>query len=806
ACTSTFPESYTAAALQFFWQHRRMDWSSLTCSASFLIILLLPLGASDDRLVPSKPLSPGTTVVSDGGDFALGFFSSSGSTPSNLYLGICDGRRVVWMTNVGAASSSSSTEAVLLNTGNLIIRSPNGTTLWQSFDHPTDTFLPGMKMQIRYRTRAGERLVSWKDAGDPSPGGFSYGCDPATSIQMFLWDGSRPVYRSTPWTGFRVKSEDEYLLTNTSAIIINLAFVNNDEESYTMFTVSDGAWHTRFVLTYSGKLQFQSWNSSSSTWVVFGQWPPHECNRYGYCGPNGYCDETVLPIPTCKCFDGFKPMSTEEWDNGEFWKGCQRKEALRCSDGFMPLSGMKPPDRFVIVGNTSLRECAAACGRNCSCMAYAYANLSSSIENRDLTRCLVWVGELVDTGRLGASTASDTLYLRLAGLDAATGKRTRSNAMKVVLPVLGGAALILMCISIAWLKFKGKDRNQEKHKKLPSDGSSDLDFPFIRFEEIALATHNFSETCMIGHGGFGKVYKGTVGGQEIAVKRLSRDSQQGTNEFRNEVILIAKLQHKNLVRLLGCCDKGDEKLLIYEYLPNKSLDATLFDDSRKHLLDWGTRLNIIKGIARGLLYLHEDSRLTIIHRDLKAGNVLLDAEMKPKIADFGMARIFGDNQENANTQRVVGTFGYMAPEYAMHGIISIKSDIYSFGVLLLEIVTGMKRSSTSHAMGFPSLIIYSWNMWKDGKAAELADSSIIDTCLLDEVLLCIHVALLCVQENPKDRPHMSSVVFTLENGSTTLPTPSRPAYFVGQSTELEQLRNNIQNSVNTLTLTGIEGR
>ncbi|XP_052167905.1 receptor-like serine/threonine-protein kinase SD1-8 [Oryza glaberrima] len=742
--------------------------------------------------------------------------NSSSSAPtlsltnsSNLVLSDADGG-FRWSTNITDDAAGAGSTAVLLNTGNFVVRSPNGTTLWQSFEHPTDSFLPGMKMRAMYRTRAGERLVSWKGPDDPSPGSFSFGGDPGTFLQVFIWNGTRPVSRDGPWTGDMVSSQFQ---ANTSDIIY-FAIVDNDDEIYMTFTVSDGSPHTRYVLTYAGKYQLQSWDNSSSAWAVLGEWPTWDCNRYGYCGPFGYCDNTARApaVPTCKCLAGFEPASAEEWSSGRFSRGCRRTEAVQCGDRFLGVPGMKSPDKFVLVPNRTLDACAAECSSNCSCVAYAYANLSSSGSKGDMTRCLVWSGELVDTEKEGEGLSSDTIYLRLAGLDLdVAGGRKKSNAIKIVLPVLG-SILIVLCIFFAWLKIKGKKTNQEKHIKLIFDGEGstvqDFELPFVRFEDIALATNNFSEINKIGQGGFGKVYMAMLGGQEVAIKRLSKDSRQGTKEFRNEVILIAKLQHRNLVRLLGCCVEGDEKLLIYEYLPNKGLDATLFDGSRKMKLDWTTRFNIIKGVARGLLYLHQDSRLTIIHRDLKAGNVLLDAEMKPKIADFGMARIFGDNQQDANTQRVVGTYGYMAPEYAMEGIFSTKSDVYSFGVLLLEIVTGIRRSSTSNIMNFPNLIVYSWNMWKEGKSKDLVDSSIMDSCLLHEVLLCIHVALLCVQESPDDRPLMSSIVFTLENGSSValLPAPSCPGHFAQRSSEIEQMKDNTQNSMNTFTLTNIEGR
>ncbi|XP_021819757.1 cysteine-rich receptor-like protein kinase 10 isoform X1 [Prunus avium] len=304
------------------------------------------------------------------------------------------------------------------------------------------------------------------------------------------------------------------------------------------------------------------------------------------------------------------------------------------------------------------------------------------------------------------------------------------------------------------------------------------------FSTIEAATNNFSDDNKLGEGGFGQVYKGILSnGQEVAVKRLSRNSGQGAEEFKNEMVLVAKLQHRNLVRLYGFCLEGEEKILVYEYVSNKSLDYFLFDPEKQGQLDWARRYKIIAGIARGIMYLHEDSGLRIIHRDLKASNILLDGEMHPKISDFGMARIFGVDQTQANTSRIVGTYGYMSPEYAMHGQFSVKSDLYSFGVLLLEIISGKKNSYFFQTDAAEDLMSHAWKLWRDGMPLELLDPSMRDSYSRSEVIRCIHIGLLCVQEDPADRPTMQSVVLMLNSYSVTLPLPEQPAFFLRSRTE-----------------------
>uniref|UniRef100_F6GZ96 non-specific serine/threonine protein kinase n=1 Tax=Vitis vinifera TaxID=29760 RepID=F6GZ96_VITVI len=465
-------------------------------------------------------------------------------------------------------------------------------------------------------------------------------------------------------------------------------------------------------------------------WGVTWRSNKSECDVYGTCGAFGICNSGTSPI--CSCLRGYEPKYTEEWSRGNWTSGCVRKTTLQCErtnssgqqgkiDGFFRLTTVKVPD-YADWSLAHEDECREECLKNCSCIAYSYY---SGIG------CMLWSGSLIDLQKFTKRGAD--LYIRLAHSEL-----DKKRDMKVIISVtiVIGTIAIAICTYFLW-RWIGRQAVKEKSKEiLPSDRGHayqnyDMnmlgdnvnrvkleELPLLDFEKLAAATNNFHEANKLGQGGFGPVYRGNLpGGQKIAVKRLSRASAQGQEEFMNEMIVISKIQHRNLVRLLGFCIEGDvrllgfciegdEKLLIYEYMPNKSLDAFLFDPLKRESLDWRRRFSIIEGIGRGLLYLHRDSRLKIIHRDLKASNILLDEDLNAKISDFGMARIFGSNQDQANTMRVVGTYGYMSPEYAMGGQFSEKSDVFSFGVLLLEIVSGRRNTSFQYDDQHMSLLGY----------------------------------------------------------------------------------------------------
>ncbi|GAB4830962.1 hypothetical protein Ancab_040206 [Ancistrocladus abbreviatus] len=368
-------------------------------------------------------------------------------------------------------------------------------------------------------------------------------------------------------------------------------------------------------------------------------------------------------------------------------------------------------------------------------------------------------------------------------------KKKISNA---VITAIAAAAIASLLLISSCIYFILRRRAKRSYNTLNAQTES-VDIELLTADSLQYdwstlraATNKFSDSNKIGKGGFGIVYKGTLdNGQEIAVKRLFTSSDQVVEEFKNEVVLVAKLQHKNLVRLLGFCLAREEKLLVFEFVPNKSLDYFLFNPDKRGQLDWRTCYKIIAGIARGLLYLHEDSRLRIIHRDLKASNVLLDADMNPKISDFGLARLVGTDQSLNETERVAGTLGYMAPEYLSYGQFSIKSDVYSFGVLILEIISGKKVRNVHQSDVAEDLLTDAWKHWRDGKALEFMDQTLeISHCSVDEITGCIQLGLLCIQQDIGKRPTMASVVHMLKVDSiNNLSVPQQPSFFSSNTTE-----------------------
>ncbi|GJU93629.1 G-type lectin S-receptor-like serine/threonine-protein kinase [Tanacetum coccineum] len=661
-------------------------------------------------------------------------------SPGNLVL-VSNGTDVIWSSNT---ASSEKAIVELNDDGNLVMTNRNHKIIWQSFDFPTDTLLPAMKLGKDFTNGKEWNLSSWKSSQDPAPGEFTWNIDTRGYPQHLLRQGVAINFRGGPWNGLRFSGDSQI---NKNTIYTYNMVINETEVTYSYNLVNKSVV-SRFTLNSSGRLERSVWVEDGKRWQVILALPKDTCDEYNTCGAYGSC--STVNSQSCSCLDEtkFVPRSQKDWDRADWSGGCVRRTTLDCrngSDGFIKyLINVKLPDTQTSWYNMtmSLMECKEICQQNCTCMAYANTDIRGAGSG-----CLLWFNDLTDIRVHSEGIGTQDLYVRMASSELVTQSVLRKEEGTGESLNVGGS-----------------------HREA-------MELPLFRFSTVAKATNIFSPENKLGEGGFGPVYKGMLEeGQEIAVKRLSQTSSQGIDEFKNEVICISKLQHRNLVKLLGCSIEGDERLLIYEYMPNRGLDSFIFDKMQSALLDWTKRFNIIKGIARGLLYLHQDSRLRIIHRDLKASNILLDLDMNPKISDFGIARSFGGNETQASTERVVGTYGYMSPEYALDGLFSTKSDVFSFGVLVLEIVSGRRNRGFVHIEHNNNLIGHAWRMHSEGRSIELLDKTCSESSNASEILRSIEVGLLCVQQCPEDRPDMSSVVLVLGTEGA-LPKAKQPAFF-----------------------------
>ncbi|BAT84345.1 hypothetical protein VIGAN_04168600 [Vigna angularis var. angularis] len=640
-----------------------------------------------------------------------------------------------------------------------------------------------MKISTNKVTGEKVKLTSWKSPSDPSTGSFSLSVERLSIPEVFIWNETRPLWRTGPWNS-KIFTGLPYMKT----YYLEGVHVGDDGEGNVEFHYKgvEEIGFLIYILNSTGNYDERLWNGERKEWVV--TWNSHqfECEVYGVCGPFAVCNSESSP--TCSCLKGFEPRNREEWNRQNWTSGCFRKTPLHCErasnqnksadhtdDGFFEMKMVKVPD---FADSSSLRlqpdTCRSRCLKNCSCIAYSY--------DADIG-CMSWTENLIDITQF--SNGGLDLHVRVAYTEL---EKERNSTIIIIVTVTVGTTLILIGTYIMCKRICSGHEIIKRFLQFNGDGAP---------------------AEYINDNAFGDLPQGQLqDGREIAVKRLSRASGQGQEEFMNEVVVISKLQHRNLVRLFGCCIEGDEKMLIYEYLPNKSLDKYIFDPSKDKVLYWRKRFSIIEGVARGILYLHRDSRLKIIHRDLKASNILLDVELNPKISDFGMARIFGGNEDEANTKRIVGTYGYMSPEYAMQGSFSEKSDVFSFGVLLLEIVSGRRNSSFYDEENCLTLLGFAWIQWTADKIPSLIDPGIYDPSLYKYFYRCIHIGLLCVQEFPADRPTMSTVISMLNSEIADRPPPMKPAFILRENmlSSLPYVRGNDLISLNTVTISDIQGR
>ncbi|ONK74664.1 uncharacterized protein A4U43_C03F8860 [Asparagus officinalis] len=560
---------------------------------------------ASDSISRGQFLSGNNTITSKGAKFELGFFKPGSS--KNYYIGIwyknIPVQTIIWVANretpvtnpstsklkfsktgnlalynnssstpVWSSNSSSSTpesiSAVLLDTGNLVLinGSDSDSYLWQSFDHPTDTWMPGGWLGVNKITREYQSLTSWKNPDDPAPGLFAQSMDPDGSNQyVILWNGSEIYWTSGLWNGqffSNVPGTKEHT-------VFNFSFIDNSKRKFATYTILANSVITRCVMDSTG--QVLQWYWLKEQWQPVFTQPLHHCDVYSLCGPFGVCDEKSSSI--CRCSDGFHPANDRDWELNDWTLGCSRKSRLQCGDkdGFLEMANVKlPADRENLMVHSS-KECESKCMNNCSCNAYAY----------DSGGCSIWKGDLRNLQQLhDGDIGGSTLFIRLLATDIPTSGNSHHNAIPLILGVVFGViAIICVVFALAFVY-----RRRKRAQALKQVEGSLIQF---RFSELQRMTKNFSEK--LGSGGFGTVFKGTMpDSTAIAVKKLE-GLRQGEKQFRTEVSTLGAVQHVNLVRLRGFCYKGSDRLLVYDYMKEGSLDSQLFRDNPT-FLNWVTRI------------------------------------------------------------------------------------------------------------------------------------------------------------------------------------------------------------------------
>ncbi|CAK9161394.1 unnamed protein product [Ilex paraguariensis] len=471
-----------------------MVWCILLVLTSILSYFHLPLCTGEDSITSGKKITSNETITSAGGNFALGFFSPGNSTFT--YLGIwyntipnqtviwvanresplrknssailtlgedgnlvlLDGKReVVWSSSVALSDSGvKSTIGVLLDTGNLELRHGGGesTVLWESFEHPTDTLMPGMKLRLNRTTGQGSLVTSWADDDDPSPGIFSAGIDSEGRAQMFIWKQHHPYWRSNVYAG----SSSSTVFAKSLGFSLYLTYSLEGDEIYITYGGSESLKKIRLVLTPSGQVELLLWQQSSSTWLVLWQVPETKCEFYAHCGPFGSCEQNGSHS-LCKCLTGFEPNVPKEWVTGNWSGGCVRKKALKCDkgDGFLKLERMKLPDGSISLANMSVSECEFQCRSNCSCTAYAYANVSGE----PTVNCLNWFGDLMDLTH-NYITGQD-LYVHLHVSEIGGRKNNSSNKARILIAVAAALSIgLLLIIVFGYVLWFKRLRRQER--------------------------------------------------------------------------------------------------------------------------------------------------------------------------------------------------------------------------------------------------------------------------------------------------------------------------------------------------------